>query len=185
MWGWELLCAPTCCLTQRSAPPGTARVPGSIQVFSSYPGTIFSGDDFYILSSGLVSAACTPASPAGPAQPSHPHRLRWRPPLGTVTRHAGGTCGLRAASWSGCGTLWPTGWPAAVLSGPVSSSASTVAREWSWGGGRNIPFSERPPKDIVSSCRYNNQWMLVDYKAFSPGQAAPQQGLLTVLEQIP
>jgi len=27
--------------------------------------------------------------------------------------------------------------------------------------------------------------MLVDYKAFSPGQAAPQQGLLTVLEQIP
>lgn len=29
-------------------------IPGSTQVFSSYPGSIFSGDDFYILSSGLV-----------------------------------------------------------------------------------------------------------------------------------
>lgn len=29
-------------------------LPGRTQAFSSYPGTIFSGDDFYILSSGLV-----------------------------------------------------------------------------------------------------------------------------------
>lgn len=29
-------------------------LPGGIQAFSSYPGSIFSGDDFYILSSGLV-----------------------------------------------------------------------------------------------------------------------------------
>lgn len=29
-------------------------IPGHTQAFSSYPGSIFSGDDFYILSSGLV-----------------------------------------------------------------------------------------------------------------------------------
>ncbi|KFV08741.1 Putative phospholipase B-like 2, partial [Tauraco erythrolophus] len=36
-----------------------SQIPGSIQVFSSYPGTIFSGDDFYILSSGLVALETT------------------------------------------------------------------------------------------------------------------------------
>lgn len=31
-------------------------IAGSNVVFSSYPGAIFSGDDFYILGSGLVSS---------------------------------------------------------------------------------------------------------------------------------
>ncbi|CAG08547.1 unnamed protein product, partial [Tetraodon nigroviridis] len=34
-------------------------LPGGIQAFSSYPGSIFSGDDFYILSSGLVTMETT------------------------------------------------------------------------------------------------------------------------------
>nr|XP_033813351.1 putative phospholipase B-like 2 [Geotrypetes seraphini] len=38
---------------------GGSRIPGSVQAFSSYPGTIFSGDDFYILSSGLVTLETT------------------------------------------------------------------------------------------------------------------------------
>lgn len=33
-------------------------IPGYRQVFSSYPGVIMSGDDFYMISSGLVSELC-------------------------------------------------------------------------------------------------------------------------------
>ncbi|KFQ59205.1 Putative phospholipase B-like 2, partial [Pelecanus crispus] len=43
----------------RTSAGGNSQIPGSIQVFSSYPGTIFSGDDFYILSSGLVALETT------------------------------------------------------------------------------------------------------------------------------
>ncbi len=38
---------------------GKDLLPGGTQAFSSYPGSIFSGDDFYILSSGLVRTLCT------------------------------------------------------------------------------------------------------------------------------
>lgn len=33
--------------------------------------------------------------------------------------------------------------------------------------------------------RYNNQWMIVDYKLFTPGKTDINEGLFIVLEQIP
>lgn len=33
--------------------------------------------------------------------------------------------------------------------------------------------------------RYNNQWMIVDYKAFIPNGPSPGSRVLTILEQIP
>lgn len=38
---------------------------------------------------------------------------------------------------------------------------------------------------LLGSGRYNNQWMIVDYKAFVPGGPSPGRRVLTVLEQIP
>ncbi|XP_021113059.1 putative phospholipase B-like 2 isoform X5 [Heterocephalus glaber] len=36
-----------------------------------------------------------------------------------------------------------------------------------------------------NSGTYNNQWMIVDYKAFIPGRPSPGSRVLTILEQIP
>ncbi|KAG9354467.1 hypothetical protein JZ751_001177 [Albula glossodonta] len=52
-------------------------IPGSIQAFSSYPGSIFSGDDFYILSSGLVTLETTIGN-------SNPELWKFVTPKGTV-----------------------------------------------------------------------------------------------------
>jgi hypothetical protein len=35
---------------------GSQYIPGNVMTFSSYPGKIFSGDDFYLISTGLVSS---------------------------------------------------------------------------------------------------------------------------------
>ncbi|XP_032303854.1 putative phospholipase B-like 2 isoform X4 [Coturnix japonica] len=123
----------------RAEPGGTARVPGSVQVFSSYPGTIFSGDDFYILSSGLVALETTIGN-------SDKSRWRYLRPQGSVLE-------------------W--------LRNIVANRLARSGAEWA-------SIFQR-----FNSGTYNNQWMLVDYKAFSPGRAGTQQGLLTVLEQIP
>ena len=37
--------------------PGSPLIPGSGLLFSSYPGNLYSGDDFYIITSNLVSGA--------------------------------------------------------------------------------------------------------------------------------
>ncbi|XP_019722492.1 putative phospholipase B-like 2 [Hippocampus comes] len=52
-------------------------LPGQIQAFSSYPGSIFSGDDFYILSSGLVTLETTIGN-------SNPALWKFVQPTGTV-----------------------------------------------------------------------------------------------------
>ncbi|XP_073486321.1 putative phospholipase B-like 2 [Aquarana catesbeiana] len=123
----------------RRSPNGAAVVPGSVQTFSSYPGTIFSGDDFYILSSGLVSLETTIGN-------SNPDLWKYITPKNSVLE-------------------W--------LRNIIANRLATGGQEWA---------------DIFSkfnSGTYNNQWMVVDYNKFKPGETDVPSGLLTVLEQLP
>ncbi|XP_072839771.2 putative phospholipase B-like 2 [Pogona vitticeps] len=114
-------------------------IPGYSQAFSSYPGMIFSGDDFYILSSGLVSLETTIGN-------SDSSRWKYLQPQDSVLE-------------------W--------LRNIVANRLATSGAEWA------VIFQK------YNSGTYNNQWMIVDYKAFIPGKASLQEGVLTVLEQIP
>ena len=56
-----LLCLPALPLTFRlydfhyhTGPHSSTVIPGRVMTFSGYPGRLFSGDDFYITSAGLV-----------------------------------------------------------------------------------------------------------------------------------
>lgn len=60
----------------------------------------------------------------------------------------------------GCAERWGQGAAGAVAPGSVQSSLPGLGR-------------------------YNNQWMIVDYKVFVPGRPSPGSGVLTILEQIP
>jgi hypothetical protein len=58
---------------------------------------------------------------------------------------------------------------------------TTAAREKTW------PFfSIILPNlfNLCHACSYNNQWMLLDYKLFTPGAPLPP-GFFSVLEQLP
>ncbi|KAM6943857.1 putative phospholipase B-like 2 isoform 2-T2 [Lycodopsis pacificus] len=57
--------------------PSEGFLPGGTQAFSSYPGSIFSGDDFYIISSGLVTLETTIGN-------SNPALWKFVHPTGTV-----------------------------------------------------------------------------------------------------
>ncbi|XP_074494182.1 putative phospholipase B-like 2 [Sebastes fasciatus] len=61
----------------RVSPSDDDLIPGGTQAFSSYPGSIFSGDDFYILSSGLVTLETTIGN-------SNPALWKFVKPTGTV-----------------------------------------------------------------------------------------------------
>uniref|UniRef100_A0A8C3HD02 Phospholipase B-like n=1 Tax=Chrysemys picta bellii TaxID=8478 RepID=A0A8C3HD02_CHRPI len=114
-------------------------ISGHVQTFSSYPGTIFSGDDFYILSSGLVTLETT---------------------IGNSN----------AALWK---YIHPEGSVLEWLRNIVANRLARSGAEWA------AIFQQ------FNSGTYNNQWMIVNYNTFLPGKAGLQQGVLTVLEQIP
>ncbi|KAM8886201.1 putative phospholipase B-like 2 isoform 2-T2 [Spinachia spinachia] len=61
----------------RVSPSEEGFLPGGTQAFSSYPGSLFSGDDFYILSSGLVTLETTIGN-------SNPALWKFVQPVGTV-----------------------------------------------------------------------------------------------------
>ncbi|XP_070256034.1 putative phospholipase B-like 2 [Myotis yumanensis] len=113
--------------------------PGNKLVFSSYPGTIFSCDDFYVLSSGLVTLETT----IGNRNPS-----LWK-----------------LVQPQDCVMEWVRNIVANRLASDGDTWAETFKR--------------------FNSGTYNNQWMIVDYKAFVPGGPSPGSRVLTILEQIP
>uniref|UniRef100_A0A672FB74 Phospholipase B-like n=1 Tax=Salarias fasciatus TaxID=181472 RepID=A0A672FB74_SALFA len=113
--------------------------PSGTQAFSSYPGSIFSGDDFYILSSGLVTLETTIGN-------SNPDLWKFVQPTGSVME-------------------W--------LRNIVANRLAVTGRDWA------EIFSK------YNSGTYNNQWMIVDYKYFSPGKTDIKEKLFVVLEQIP
>ncbi|KAM6155757.1 putative phospholipase B-like 2 [Rhynchocyon petersi] len=113
--------------------------PSNTLVFSSYPGIIFSCDDFYVLSSGLVTLETTIGN-------NNPSLWKYVQPKGSVLE-----------------------WVRNIVANRLASSGATWA-------------------DIFkkfNSGTYNNQWMIVDYKAFVPGEPSPGSKVLTILEQIP
>ncbi|XP_015253869.1 PREDICTED: putative phospholipase B-like 2 [Cyprinodon variegatus] len=123
----------------KTSPLDNFALPGGTQAFSSYPGSIFSGDDFYILSSGLVTLETTIGN-------SNPALWRFVQPKGTVME-------------------W--------LRNIVANRLASTSKDWA------EIFSK------YNSGTYNNQWMIVDYNQFTPGQTDIKEGLLFVLEQIP
>ncbi|XP_012927207.1 putative phospholipase B-like 2 isoform X3 [Heterocephalus glaber] len=174
-----------------------ALAPGNKLVFSSYPGTIFSADDFYILGSGLKTTR--PCSRCG-------H-------LGVEAAAAGAAfrvCSLcRRDAVMGVGLRhWRS---LAVSSGRRLELHFTVTLETTIGNRNPALWKYVEPQGCVlewvrntvanrlavdgaswadifkrfNSGTYNNQWMIVDYKAFIPGRPSPGSRVLTILEQIP
>merc|ERR1719495_2385241 len=122
----------------KMSPTDNNVVDGHTMSFSSYPGVIYSGDDFTIASSGLTILETT---------------------IGNSNQE-----------------LWKHLKPQSVLEGirsTVANRLGTDGKSWTkW-------FSKH------NSGTYNNQWMVVDYNKFTPGQAKLSKDLLWVLEQIP
>lgn len=116
---------------------GHAVIPGHTVTFSSYPGLIFSGDDFYLLSSGLAVMETTNSNNNKNLTAKITYRsvMDW-------TRNI------------------------------VANRLANYGIEWSkW-------FKK------YNSGTYNNQFMVLDYKQFEPGQPL-KSGLLWVTEQMP
>merc|ERR1711915_1130081 len=107
----------------KMSPENQTVVPGHTMSFSSYPGVIYSGDDFTITSSGLTILETTIGN-------SNPDLWKFVRPHGSVLE------GIRAV---------------------VATRLATGGKTWT------SIFSKH------NSGTYNNQWMVVDNKLFTPG----------------
>ncbi|XP_068679671.1 putative phospholipase B-like 2 [Montipora foliosa] len=113
-------------------------IPGRKQSFSSYPGLLTSGDDFYMLSSEMVSQETTIGN-------SNPDLWKYITEKGIVLE-----------------------WMRVIVANRLASST----QEW-------VELFSK-----YNSGTYNNQWMILDYKLFTPGEDI-KPGTLYVLEQLP
>ncbi|XP_068213590.1 putative phospholipase B-like 2 [Palaemon carinicauda] len=113
-------------------------IPGHVVSFSSYPGMLFSGDDFHIVSSGLVSMETTIGN-------SNPQLWQYVQPENQLTE-----------------------WMRTIIANRMAFNGD----EWA------EYFTQ------YNSGTYNNQWMIVDYNKFKPGEPI-QPKTLVVVEQIP
>ena len=116
-------------------------VPGKDIAFSGYPGVIYSGDDFSVISpSGLATMETTIGN-------GNENLWKYIKPKGQILE------GVRA----------------------------TIANRLSHSGKQWTSIFAR-----YNSGTYNNQWMIIDYKKFKPGQSLKGvKGLLWILEQLP
>jgi len=122
-----------------SAAGSGAKVSAPSITFSSYPGTILSIDDFYLMSSGLAVTETTIGN-------NNASLFKLISPIGQLP------CWVRVM---------------------VANRLATSGQDWT-----DI-FKKR------NSGTYNNQFMIIDYRKFTPGQPLPKAGLFYVLEQIP
>jgi len=114
-------------------------VPGHTISFSAYAGVLASGDDYTLISSGLLSIETTISV--------------FNKPLYNLVKPEGQLhCWVRSY---------------------IANQLARTASEW-------VELFAR-----YNSGTYNNQWTVVDYKLFKPGQPLPHTDLIWVLEQIP
>ncbi|XP_066989803.1 putative phospholipase B-like 2 [Macrobrachium rosenbergii] len=113
-------------------------IAGHTVSFSSYPGMLFSGNDFHILSSGLLSMETTIGN-------SNPQLWQYVHSEGQILE-----------------------WMRTIIANRMATDGDRWASFFIY---RN-------------SGTYNNQWMVVDYNLFQPGEPI-RPGTLTVVEQIP
>lgn len=116
----------------------SALVPVTTMTFSSHPGSLTSGDDFYVLSNGLVTIETTIGN-------GNNSRWKFVKPQNSVLE------GIRSM---------------------VANRLATNGKSWT------KIFSQ------YNSGTYNNEWLVVDYNKFTPGEEL-EDGTLYVLDQIP
>ena len=135
-------------------------IPGSEVSFSSYPGILVSIDDFYVLKSRLVVMETT---------------------IGNSNSDL----------WKYVTSSTNLYWIRCLVANRLAVNGDDWARWFSlhnsgtyvW---KQLIFLKEITKKIKNYKiqSYNNEWMIIDYKLFYPGEPL-RKGLLTVLEQIP